>query len=700
MKEEEKNEYLERYEEEKKKGVPFYPNILFKDAVVSLIVFVALLGLAFFLGAPLEERANPADTSYTPRPEWYFLFLFQLLKYFPGRLEVIGAIVLPTIVLLLLAALPLLDRSARRHFSARPLVIAGSSIVVVGIIVLTVLSVVEAPPPAETAQGDPVAALYTENCAPCHGPSISVPMGTNLHSVIALGKHEDMPAWNADLTSDEIDALAGFIQSPDGNQLFTQYCGECHAVSDLVAGDLLELRRSIDLGAEYDAHVDVEISDWTQELTAEQRTSLLNFLAAPDGQRLFALNCSSCHGRSVAFSGDENELAAIISQGGLHLDMPPWRDALEASQLDALARFVVDPSSEPNATDLFASYCAACHGERVPQSEDFNTAREVIASGGAHELMPVWGEVLTSEQLAALVSYTLDAAQGVGIDLGQQLFAQNCASCHGDFGEGGANPALQGDIIAPISTAEYLTTRDDFTLRAIIAQGQPDFGMSPFGSAYGGPLDDDEIDAIVVLMRSWEANPPVEFPPEVVIPPAPLSGEEIYGAVCAQCHGVAGEGLVGPELAGEGFASVYSDQELFDIIARGRETTAMIAWGEILTSEQIDQLVLLIRQLSEPQDTPTPSASSFSNDVAPILQAKCAVCHGSLGGWSASSYENVMTTGDNAPVVIPGDPDGSLLAQWLLGTVPQGGLMPPSGMLPQEEIQLILDWIAEGAPDN
>jgi mono/diheme cytochrome c family protein len=695
MKDSEKKEYLERYEEQKKKGVPFFPNILFKDAVISLVVFAALIGLAFFVGAPLEERADPADTNYTPRPEWYFLFLFQLLKYFPGRLEVIGAIVIPTIVILLLAGLPLLDRSPRRHFTRRPLVIAGTSLVVVGILVLTVLSIVEAPPPSQLAQGDPVAALYTQNCAPCHGPTISVPSGTNLHSIISLGKHEGMPAWNADLTSDQIDALAGFIQSPDGSQLFNQYCSACHELSDLVAGDLLELRTSIDLGPDYEAHLGIDIDDWTQELTSEQRTSLLNFLAAPDGQRLFAINCASCHGQAVAYTGDAIELETIISDGGLHLNMPPWRDALSDDELDELARYVVDPSSEPGAAELFASNCSSCHGERVPQAEDFSAAREAIASGGAHELMPVWGDILTPEQLSALVSYTLSAAEGTGISSGQQLFALHCTSCHGDFGEGGPNPALAGDIIAPISTSEYLTTRDDVTLRAIIAQGQPDFGMSPFGSAFGGPLDDDEIDAIVALMRSWEADPPIQVPPQVTPGAEPLSAAELYAEVCAQCHGQAGEGLIGPQLTGEAFVSMYTDEDLDGIIAGGRPSTAMIGWQGVLTSQQIEQLVRFIRRLSGED-----GAVSFADDVAPILQARCQACHGSLGGWSAASYEDVMTSGNNAPVVLAGDAEQSLLAKWLLGTIDGGGSMPPSGVLSDSEIQVVLDWITQGALDN
>src|SRR3989304_9187111 len=114
MNEQEKQEYLEGYKKAKEKGVPFFPDILFKDAVVSLVIFLALIGLAYFLGTPLEARADPADSNYTPRPEWYFLFLFQLLKYFPGQLEVVGVFVIPTLAILILLSLPFLDRSRYR----------------------------------------------------------------------------------------------------------------------------------------------------------------------------------------------------------------------------------------------------------------------------------------------------------------------------------------------------------------------------------------------------------------------------------------------------------------------------------------------------------------------------------------------------------------------------------------------------------
>ena len=701
MNEQEKKDYLEQYHHEKDKGVPFFPDIIFKDAVITLLVFLLLVALAYFLGAPLEAPANPADTNYTPRPEWYFLFLFQLLKYFPGNLEVIGVVALPTLAVLLLFVLPIIDRSPKRHFSRRPLIIGVTLLMMAGGIILTILSVSEAPPPAQASTGDETAALYTQNCAACHGPSIQVPLSVNLHEVIARGEHEGMPAWSADLTSDQIDALAGFILSPGGSELFTQNCSTCHDASELVASNPIELKNALQEGALYPAHADVEVPDWKETLTAEEQTRLLNFLVAPDGQRLYAVNCSTCHGRAIAFSGDEEQLRSLISQGGLHLEMPSWQEKLSAENLDLLAKYVIDPASAPDAESLFQDNCAACHGERIPTAADVTQARQTIASGGPHETMPIWGQVLTAEQLDALVSYTLSAASGSSTEAGQQLFDQNCTACHGEFGEGGPNPTRPDDIIAPISSGEYLATRDDATLQAIISQGQPNFGMSPFGSSNGGPLSDDEISAIVAYIRSWEANPPVEQPPEIPVSGSvSLNGADIFRDLCSQCHGPSGQGGVGGPLSDPSFQDANTDQDIFDTISQGHETTAMIAWGEVLTPDQITELVTYIRQLRSEETAPTPEAVSFSKDVMPIMNTLCIFCHGTSGGWDTSSYTAFMTTGDNAPVVIPGDTLNSLLAQKILGTHSEGTIMPPGGKMSDDYIQIILDWIEAGALDN
>ncbi len=695
MNEQEKRESQERYREKKEQGILFFPDLIFKDAVVALLIFIGLLALAFFIGAPLEERANPADAAYTPKPEWYFLFLFQLLKYFPGSLEVIGVIVLPTIAVLVLAALPFLDRSPKRHYRSRLLWVGMTAVLAVGIIGLTIQAFLEAPPPVEVAQGDQTATLYVANCAPCHGASIRVASGTNLHSLIAEGEHEGMPAWSADLTSDEIDSLAGFVLSPGGSQLFVMYCGACHTAPALVADEPLEIKRALEEGAAFDAHADQDLAD-LENITPEERTTLLNFLVAPDGQRLFATNCAPCHGRALSYSGDDQELETLIRDGGEHLNMPSWRGTLSETELDTLARYVVQPTSTDEGAVLFKQYCVDCHGSRVPGASNIAEAQDIIASGGAHETMPVWGEILTDEQVAALVAYTQNAAGGVPSEVGQQLYTLNCVPCHGDFGEGGANPARPGDIIAPISTSEYLKTRDDLTLRSVIAQGQPNFGMAPFGTAFGGPLDDTEIENIVVFMRSWEANPPVELPPEIASGASPpLNGDEIYAGLCAQCHGEFGEGGVGPALNDPEFQSKYTDEQIFTSIDLGHPATSMIAWGEILTSNQIGQIVDHIRNLQNTDDRC--DSVDFYDGVMPLFVENCVMCHGTLGGWDASSFETMMSTGDHAPVVIPGDAEGSLLGQKLIGAHEQGTIMPPAGSLPDDEIEIIIRWITEGA---
>jgi mono/diheme cytochrome c family protein len=564
---------------------------------------------------------------------------------------------------------------------------------------------------------DQAAALYSTNCANCHGESIAVPPGTDLHKIIAAGTHEGMPAWGGDLSTDQIDQLAGFILSPNGSALYAQYCETCHTQMVQAAGNPLELQRVFTEGSSYPPHEGQDVPDWSKELSTEQQNALLNFLAAPDGQRLFAINCSGCHGQGVAFSGTEEELRTLISQGGQHLSMPAWKGTLRENDLNALAAYVVDPSSYPAGETLFSQHCAACHGDKVPSAPDRETAAKIISSGGPHVTMPVWGNILTSEQLDALAKYTYEASKGGGTGIGAMLFAQNCSACHGQFGEGGPNPARAGDIIAPISSDEFLKTRDDTTIRNIISQGQPNFGMSPFGESNGGPLDDEQVDAIVEYIRSWEANPPVVEPPqfdtptppptpEVTAPtpePAPsLTGGQLFAIACASCHGSQGEGGVGPALNTPEFQQKVDDQALFDTISNGHTATPMVAWGENLSDEQINLLVQYIRVLggATPATPETPSVS-FSQQVAPLFQSKCQVCHNqgtSLGGWDSTSYEAVMTSGKNGPVVIPGDVSNSLLAQLVSGT--QGSVMPPTGKMPDAEIQIIVDWIAAGASDN
>jgi ubiquinol-cytochrome c reductase cytochrome b subunit len=91
----------------------FYPAQALKDAVAVFACFVLLFAAALFVKVPLERIADPNDLTYMPRPDWYFLFLFELLKFFRGALEPVGTAVLPGLAVVVLMLAPFIDRAQR-----------------------------------------------------------------------------------------------------------------------------------------------------------------------------------------------------------------------------------------------------------------------------------------------------------------------------------------------------------------------------------------------------------------------------------------------------------------------------------------------------------------------------------------------------------------------------------------------------------
>ena len=155
-------------------------------------------------------------------------------------------------------------------------------------------------------------------------------------------------------------------------------------------------------------------------------------------------------------------------------------------------------------------------------------------------------------------------------------------------------------------------------------------------------------------------------------------------------------------MADQQFLADNSDQDIFDTINLGHEATAMIAWGEVLSANQIDQIVEFLLSLPVSEGSAAGEVS-FAVQIVPALDTYCLACHNesfNQGGWLSDSYDNVINSGDNGPSVIAGDAENSLLAQLLLGTAPSGKVMPPVSQMPDEIIQAILDWIEAGAPNN
>ena len=134
-------------EDVKQRGKPFYPYAMFHDTVMSLVVVCVIVLLAVVwrygwfghaLGALNGPAADPGTTSFVPRPDWYFYFLFYLLRIFKWPESVILATVgIPTILLIILLALPFVDLRMERRLSRRPVVVVAAILVVISMGVLT-----------------------------------------------------------------------------------------------------------------------------------------------------------------------------------------------------------------------------------------------------------------------------------------------------------------------------------------------------------------------------------------------------------------------------------------------------------------------------------------------------------------------------------------------------------------------------------
>jgi quinol-cytochrome oxidoreductase complex cytochrome b subunit len=217
----------------------FYPEQVFKDTVATFLWFAVLVVMAIFAKVPLGHVADPTDISYIPRPEWYFLFLFQTLKLFEGPLEIVGSLVLPTLAIIALFLVPFIDRgraiAIRKRTGAIALVVLG----LLGWSGLTARAVATTPPSLENPDeglkrveawqeipADQTAAIgffRKDNCATCHvagksGPGPDLTRAASNKAPDWLQDHFKQPAPDrpsTTLTGPQLRALANFVTKRD-----------------------------------------------------------------------------------------------------------------------------------------------------------------------------------------------------------------------------------------------------------------------------------------------------------------------------------------------------------------------------------------------------------------------------------------------------------------------------------------------------
>ena len=235
----EKERYLREYEALKKKGKPFFPYAVIKDAWMALIVVGVIIVMSLFLGAELGPKADPTTTTYVPRPEWYFFFLFEVLRVVkPPEMTPIAAIGIPTLCLIALLGLPFYDRNPERRPEKRPIATTAGILTIITMGYLTFLGAsagspteIEIETAPEFEAGKQVAAqtgclachIFEHNGNPGPGPELteigakipanaiarSLEIGPGIMPSYAKLKEDDPEKFND---------LVNFLASLDGTQ--------------------------------------------------------------------------------------------------------------------------------------------------------------------------------------------------------------------------------------------------------------------------------------------------------------------------------------------------------------------------------------------------------------------------------------------------------------------------------------------------
>jgi menaquinol-cytochrome c reductase cytochrome b/c subunit len=231
----EKEEYLREYETLKKKGKPFFPYAVAKDSVMALVVFTIIAVMSLVLGAEQGPKADPTTTTYVPRPEWYFFFLFEVLRVIkPPELVPFATIILPNILLVLLLLLPFYDRNPERRPEKRPVATTAGVLTIIAMAFLTYLGASAGSPTeidsievaSEYEDGAQVAAQ--SGCLACHkfgengndgpGPELT-DIGAKLpRAAIArtlVNPSGIMPPYE-DLPEEKFNSLVDFLASLQG----------------------------------------------------------------------------------------------------------------------------------------------------------------------------------------------------------------------------------------------------------------------------------------------------------------------------------------------------------------------------------------------------------------------------------------------------------------------------------------------------
>ncbi|MCH7908223.1 MAG: c-type cytochrome [Candidatus Hydrogenedentes bacterium] len=418
------------------------------------------------------------------------------------------------------------------------------------------------------------------------------------------------------------------------------------------------------------------------------RSKELPALLPATGAELYAKLCSSCHGgdgrasevpglRTPALNNvdmlavaSDDYLRFIISNGRSRTAMPAWgpeSETLTYAEIDKIVAHIRGWEHEGAALDevrsgagdpdmgraYYRGLCVNCHGDQG-QGDIGNALNspaflgivsdqflaQTIIEGRPGTAMASWKHLpaqAVSDLLAYLRSWqntppTFEEVKRSmaayskmeNVRVGEILYRGNCATCHGQNGEGGIGLTL--------NSADVLPAFDDEYLYRTITEGRPTTSMPAWRD-----LSADQLAAIIVYLRSWHDGARLELEPA-----SPRGNFELgkihFDLACAQCHGDEGQGGVGPQLANPVLLSTASDEMLQHWISRGRIGTAMRGFlaeeqGLVeLTASQIGDVIAYLRRLGMDAG-PNVLRTGVGNAKVgrELFVGNCAGCHGANG---------------------------------------------------------------------
>lgn len=441
--------YEEQYEACKKGGESFFPDTMARDSIFALIVVGVIIALAVLFPHTSEAPADPTSTNYNPRPEWYFLFFFEFLKFFPGWLEPVAAVVIPLLAILILIAVPFMSRNMSRFWYRRKPELVVGAIVVLALIGLEVGGAISAP----TRPGGEVnplvlsgQKLYRDiNCGYCHSINgVGGAIGPDLSNIASQLTRDQISAYlkNPDLmvpntlhpklqfTPDELNGLVAYLEtlgapvaySQQAPQLFAQNCAVCHTING-VGGSV------------------------GPDLSREGSLRTLDFLQS--------------------FITDP----ASVVPGAT---MPSFKNVLSSDQIKDIAAYL-------------SSFKGQTPGPTIAPSPTFIPAPIItpgLTPGFTSTASP---SPIPSPSAAPSPSPTASLTASPVINA-SQLYSANCALCHGANREGGIGPPITTSSLTPLTVPQIAN---------IIGAGTPK-GMPAFSNLLNG----DQINSLAEFLKT------------------------------------------------------------------------------------------------------------------------------------------------------------------------------------------------------